>query len=231
MQLIKELATKVVKEELHVVKKDYLDAEYTIYVKPEEINDLTRWQHDLAQRRLKVTIEDGIHQVTGDSASIVTLMMNQGMSEKEVTRRFDDQAGEQFKRDRHYVDFEDSDESSDYSDRRRNRLHRHKERMRPAFGIKGVSEETIKESGKRSGFLTTFDVDSFDMTNFREEDLIAILENSGYTDNTDIVGAEFVKVGNKNFIYKIQFTDSDGGVDSGNIFISVDQTGKLKAEF
>lgn len=70
----------------------------------------------------------------------------------------------------------------------------------------------------------------YDFSSWSTENLVDLLENSGYSSD-DIVAAEYKHTnGSGQVVFKIDYENLDGEIESGNVYVSI-RDGKLVAEF
>jgi hypothetical protein len=112
------------------VSGNFDEDSYTIFVKPEQIQDLARFDHDLNTRKVKSTVNDGVTQVKGDSANLVAILVNQGLSAAEAEKELHGEAQTNFRNDRDGHELEVSNQRS-----RRTSRAGHSSRKKPVFGI------------------------------------------------------------------------------------------------
>lgn len=70
-----------------------------------------------------------------------------------------------------------------------------------------------------------------DLTKLNRDQIVYLLEETGYLGASDeIFSTSYVSTNNHSIKYKIKY-DADGIMETGHIFISIDDSGKLVADY
>ena len=70
-----------------------------------------------------------------------------------------------------------------------------------------------------------------DLTKLSRDNIVDLLKANGYNDNDDIDSVEFVSVANNQVKYTISFYDFDDELNTGFVFVYIDNQGQLVAEY